>query len=194
MRMTVYGYTADGQLLKEDGPFSSDKVTNVYDGRFKIGLGNRCLHLLELVFLTGCTSTSSPYQGELEKLQGNWQLIYQQIDGDKIPDEQAARMFKGRMIFKGTKVIYAADLPGFYFEFRSRIDATKRPHAIDLEMRREGYDPDSREDRRDIGRRDFGIYVLRGDELLICWNDERRPNEFSAAAGTGNTLVVLKRK
>ncbi len=103
-------------------------------------------------------------------------------------------MFKGRMIFKGMKVIYAADLPGFYFEFKSRIDATKRPRTIDLETQREGYDPDSRGDRQDIGSRDFGIYAFRRDELLICWNDERRPNEFSAVAGTGNTLVVLRRK
>jgi RHS repeat-associated protein len=36
---TVYTYTAGGQLLKEDGPFTSDNVTNVYNGRLRTGLG-----------------------------------------------------------------------------------------------------------------------------------------------------------
>src|SRR5438105_1915152 len=89
----------------------------------------RYLQFFGLVFLTGCISTSSSYQGELKKLRGNWRLVYQQIDGHKLPDEQAARMFNGRMTFTGNKAVYAADLPGFYFEFKFRIDATRAtPH------------------------------------------------------------------
>jgi uncharacterized protein (TIGR03067 family) len=152
----------------------------------------RYLQFFALVFLTGCVSRPPSNEGELKKLQGNWRLVYQQIDGDKIPDEQAARMFKGRMIFTRDKVIYAADLPGFYFEFKPRIDPMKRPHRIDFEIRREGYH-DRPRDRHDIGSKFLGIYVLSGEDLLICWNDQRHPDEFSAAAGSGNTLVVLRR-
>jgi uncharacterized protein (TIGR03067 family) len=119
-------------------------------------------------------------------------MVYQQIDGHKLPDEQAARVFHGRMILTGDKVEYAADLPGFYFEFKALIDAAKDPHIIDLEIRRLGYTPD-RKNQNEIGSRTFGIYRLRGDNLLICWNDDKRPSEFSAATGTGNTVVVLKR-
>jgi RHS repeat-associated protein len=36
---TVYSYTAGGQLLTEDGPFSSDTVTNTYQNRLRVGLG-----------------------------------------------------------------------------------------------------------------------------------------------------------
>ncbi|HEV2211014.1 MAG TPA: RHS repeat-associated core domain-containing protein [Verrucomicrobiae bacterium] len=36
---TVYGYTAAGQLLSEDGPFASDTVTNGYSNRLRTGLG-----------------------------------------------------------------------------------------------------------------------------------------------------------
>jgi len=146
----------------------------------------RYLLLFGLVFLTACNSTSSLDQGDLKKLQGNWRLVYQQIDGNKIPDEQAARMFKGRMTFKRDKVVYAADLPGFYFEDSYSIDPAKRPHTIDLKIERA-------RDREDLGSSYLGIYILRGDDLLICWNEQGRPDEFSAAAGTGNTLVVLKR-
>ncbi|HEV2392764.1 MAG TPA: hypothetical protein VG146_10425, partial [Verrucomicrobiae bacterium] len=36
---TVYGYTAAGQLLTEDGPFANDTVTNTYSNRLRVGLG-----------------------------------------------------------------------------------------------------------------------------------------------------------
>jgi RHS repeat-associated protein len=36
---TVYTYLHGGQLLTEDGPFASDTVTNVYNGRLRTGLG-----------------------------------------------------------------------------------------------------------------------------------------------------------
>jgi uncharacterized protein (TIGR03067 family) len=153
----------------------------------------RYLQFFGLLFLTACISTSSSDRVELKKLQGNWRLMYQQINGDKIPDEQAAHMFNGRMTFTGDKAVYAVNLPGFYFEFRCRIDTTKQPHTIDLETLREGYEPNHK-NKKNIGSKSFGIYRLREDDLLICWNEQKRPNEFSAAAGTGNTLVVLKRK
>src|SRR5438270_7692303 len=35
---TIYTYDAAGQLLTEDGPFSSDTVTNTYSNRLRVGL------------------------------------------------------------------------------------------------------------------------------------------------------------
>ena len=35
---TKYTYTAAGQLLTEDGPFTSDTVTNTYSNRKRVGL------------------------------------------------------------------------------------------------------------------------------------------------------------
>ncbi|HEV2393366.1 MAG TPA: hypothetical protein VG146_13520 [Verrucomicrobiae bacterium] len=35
---TVYGYTAAGQLLTEDGPFANDTVTNTYSNRQRVAL------------------------------------------------------------------------------------------------------------------------------------------------------------
>ncbi len=35
---TVYGYTAVGQLLSEDGPFASDTVTNTYVNRLRTAM------------------------------------------------------------------------------------------------------------------------------------------------------------
>ena len=40
-----------------------------------------------------------------------------------------------------------------------------------------------------------GIYQLRGNELKICWSScgRRRPKDFTAAKGSGDFLVVLRR-
>jgi uncharacterized protein (TIGR03067 family) len=92
----------------------------------------RCLSFLSLVLFTGCVSTSSSNQSDLNKLQGDWLLVYEQTDRDVVPNEKAARAFHGRMTFTGDKAVYAADLPGFYFEFNCQVDGTNEPHTIDL--------------------------------------------------------------
>jgi len=39
-----------------------------------------------------------------------------------------------------------------------------------------------------------GIYKLEGDTLTICTDEDGRPTEFTANAGSGRQLMVLKRK
>jgi uncharacterized protein (TIGR03067 family) len=62
------------------------------------------------------------------------------------------------------------------------IDATKKPAALDLQ----------REGRSDVERT---IYRLEGDTLRICVGrpGRDRPKEFASTAGSGESLVVLKR-
>jgi len=153
----------------------------------------RFLPLLSLLLLIGCASTPTAPQSELGKLQGDWQLVYEQMDGMKVPNEEAARMFHGRMNFTGDNVVYAADLPGFYFEYKCKVDATSEPGTIDLKTLRIGY-KHSRDTDKYLGSTTLGIYRRNGNYLLICWNDDRRPTNFLATTENGNTLVVLKRK
>ena len=88
------------------------------------------------------------------------------------------------MVFKGERVRYTVQLPGFDFEFAYKLDPTKKPKAIDLEFT-------STPDRKGIGMKFQGIYALDGDDLRICYDAEKRPTEFT---GKGkSTLVVLKR-
>jgi len=50
----------------------------------------------------GCVSEKNSAKSEIQKLQGTWQLVYQQMDGKKLPDQKAAEMVldqSGQAIF-----------------------------------------------------------------------------------------------
>jgi hypothetical protein len=49
-------------------------------------------------------------------------------------------------------------------------------------------------DKKGIGLKTFGIYLLENDTLKICHSKTNRPTDFNAGEGLHNTLVVLKRK
>jgi len=66
-------------------------------------------------------------------------------------------------------------------ETRFRLDPDKEPSEIDVDMGGQ------------IGR---GIYLLGGDGLRIVHGEvgRARPTQFAAPAGSGLTLLVLKRE
>jgi len=51
----------------------------------------------------GCTSEKNSVALEAAKLRGTWQLVYQEMNGQKLPDEKTAEMFHGKMVFAGDK-------------------------------------------------------------------------------------------
>ena len=136
---------------------------------------------------TGCIAKKGSANSDKQKLQGTWQLVYQQKDGKKLPDERAAKMFHGRVVFVGDKLHYSVELPGFDFEFAYKLHPERQPKAIDLQFTHTG-------DRKDVGERAFGIYSLEGDNLKICHSDVTRPTDFNAEQGSSNVLIVLKRR
>ena len=46
-------------------------------------------------------------------MRGTWPLVYQEMNGQKVPDEKAAEMLHGKMVFTGDKIHYSAELQGF---------------------------------------------------------------------------------
>ncbi len=120
-------------------------------------------------------------------LQGTWRLLYQESGGKKLPDEKAAEMFDGKMVFKGSEVRYTVQLPGFDFKFSYALNAAQRPTGIDLKLL-------AAPDGKDTGKTMMGICRLDGDTLEICYNAAKRPSEFVAAEGSDNVLIVLKKK
>lgn len=136
---------------------------------------------------TGCTAEKNSAKLEMEKLQGTWQLVYQQINDKKLPDEKTAEMLEGKMVFAGDKIRYTVDLPGFDFEFTYKLHPDQLPKAIDLQLT-------APLDKQGIGLKTFGIYLLEDDTLKICHSKTNRPTDFNAGEGLHNTLIVLKRK
>ena len=124
---------------------------------------------------------------EIKKLQGTWLLSYQQMNGTKLPDEVQAEKFHGKMVFIGHKINYSVELPGFAFTFVYKIHPDQQPDAIDLELTDTVHE-------QGVGQKFFGIYLLEGDALKICYNKNQRPTHFAAGAGSQNSLIVLKRK
>ncbi len=131
------------------------------------------------------TSSKSSTELEIEKLQGTWQLVYQQSNGKKLPDEKTAEMLHGKMVFDGDKLRYTVELQGFDFEFTYKLHLNQQPKAIDMQLTNVS-------DKKGIGQKLFGIYLLEKDDLKICYSETKRPADFDAGEGSHNVLIVLK--
>jgi uncharacterized protein (TIGR03067 family) len=116
------------------------------------------------------------------KYEGVWQVVSLEIDGNKTDEQDAKKItvvneadgkwrleVDGKVIARGT----------------SEIDPTKKPKAIDLT----GTEGD------DKGKTVLGIYEIGDDERKVCYAKAgmERPDDFSAPAGSGRILAVLKR-
>jgi uncharacterized protein (TIGR03067 family) len=115
---------------------------------------------------------------ELAKLQGTWQLVSAETDGKKDPEEQVKKI---RVVIKGSQhSVYFGD-KAVVENVRFDLDPTKKPKTTD----------DTLEDGRVIR----GIYELDGDTLRSCVGGigKQRPTEFTAKAGSGQTLRIFRR-
>jgi uncharacterized protein (TIGR03067 family) len=115
-------------------------------------------------------------QKEQEKLQGTWQVLRQEYDGD---DEN----------FQDNKLVITADKITFKEKqgektWTYKLDPAKQPKTIDLTTEVKG---------KTIQW--TGIYQLNGDTLRICASEKGkdRPTEFTCPKGSRLTLYVLKR-
>lgn len=139
------------------------------------------------MLLAGCRSEQDSTQAEREILQGKWALVYQQMDGRKVPDEEVAESLRGQMEFVGEKIHYSVELPGFDFRFSYRLHPEQQPKGIDLMVM-------ATPDGKGVGQTTFGIYRMQGGTLEICHSKTNRPTAFSAEEGSHNVLIALKRE
>ena len=116
------------------------------------------------------------------KYEGVWQVVSLEIDGNKTDEQDAKKITvvneadgKWRLEVDG-KVIARG---------MSEIDPTMKPKAIDLT----GTEGD------DKGKTVLGIYEIGDGERKVCYTTAgtQRPDDFSAPAGSGHILAVLKR-
>jgi uncharacterized protein (TIGR03067 family) len=114
-----------------------------------------------------------------ERLQGTW--IIQSSERDGQADEGSK---EDTVIFNGDSVTVMTKDREQKATFK--LNASKNPKTID-------FTPSEESEKDKVV---LGIYSLDKDELKVCFTEPggERPTEFSAKAGTGHHLHILKRK
>src|SRR5262249_29705787 len=118
---------------------------------------------------------------EMARLEGEWTMVSGEIEGQPMPEafrKTARRVAKG----DETTVTMGGQL---FMKAKYTVDPVRRPRTIDYAMT----GGPSR------GKTQLGIYELDGNTVKFCFASpgKERPTEFSAKAGSGQTLSVWKR-
>jgi uncharacterized protein (TIGR03067 family) len=115
---------------------------------------------------------------DMEKLQGEWNVVEGELDGEKIGPLQVPRVG-----FAGSDCLISGQ-----GQFRFSLDTTAQPKRINFSLK-----------TGDKEVKLTGIYLLEGDDLKLCWNrKEAAPTptrfDFILKRGAGHNLLILKRK
>jgi|SRR5579884_877257 len=115
-----------------------------------------------------------------KKIEGDWQGVSLEQDGNKNDD---AENFTVKIKDGKYEAKMGDETSG---KGKLKLDPSKKPHAIDIMV----------EEGAASGQTQLGIYEVKDDMLKVCFAqpDKPRPTEFSAKEGSGNTLIVLKRR
>jgi uncharacterized protein (TIGR03067 family) len=121
---------------------------------------------------------------DAKSLQGTWQAVGLEANGDKRPDDEAKEL---KIVFKGD-VVFAVKPEGEGRKVKFKLDSSKTPNAIDLIAI----------DGPDEGKVATGIYELQNGQLKLCINlfgkdTTQRPTEFKTQPGNGVCFAVLER-
>ena len=119
-------------------------------------------------------------ENDLDKLQGTWNIISIEADGDKMP---IASVDGAKIIVTGSN--FKSLGMGAVYEGTVELDEKKLPKTFNLHFT-VGHA---------AGTRHVGIYKLRGNKWTICLatTGTRRPREFATKAGSGLVLESLER-
>jgi uncharacterized protein (TIGR03067 family) len=115
---------------------------------------------------------------DLDKLQGTWNIITLEMDGQSMSPGGSQIVIKGsRFTTKAMGAEYGGSL---------KVDESKKPKTFDLKFT----------SGPEKGNTSLGIYELEGDEWRICLTvtGKKRPTRFAAAPGSGVALETLTRE
>jgi uncharacterized protein (TIGR03067 family) len=151
-------------------------------GEFKTGPGSGTVLMVLKRVKPGCADEhpvafvapgDKKGKTDQELIQGKWVVASGEKDGKEAPADIVGKLaftFEG-----GTLTVRAGEQAKF------KLDATKKPKAIDITIEGKG----------DVK----GIYELTGDTLKLCVGEPgtERPTEFKSPAGSRAVYVVFKR-
>jgi uncharacterized protein (TIGR03067 family) len=114
---------------------------------------------------------------DLDGLQGTWNIVSLEMDGQKMPGAGA------RIVVRGDR--FTTIGMGATYEGTVAVHQTTVPKSFDLHF----------EEGSEKGNINLGIYELDGDKWKICLatRGSGRPREFAAPPGTGIALEILER-
>jgi uncharacterized protein (TIGR03067 family) len=133
----------------------------------------RYLLVLGIIALAGLAKSQ---EGEGGSLRGAWEVTRF--------GEGPAPQGKLAVTFSDGKAAWSLD-GRVFVEHAVTLDPGRNPRAIDLSLT----------DNSGKIATQQGIYRIDGDSVTVCMmtGPGRRPTEFKADKGTGNSLIVLKR-
>jgi uncharacterized protein (TIGR03067 family) len=138
--------------------------------------------LLVLALGMGAEGTKEDAAKDLKKMQGDWVVVSMEVDGMRIPDDDAQALFR---TVKGDEYTISRyrKMAG---KGTIKLDATKTPRAIDA------IPGGAAAKSKPI----LGIYEFDGEKLKLCFArpDMPRPTEFRSKEGSGHTLTVWQRE
>ncbi len=115
---------------------------------------------------------------DLETLQGTWNIVTLEMDGQKLPAGGAQILIKGKRF---TTTAMGATYAGMI-----AVEEKNTPKTFDLKFT----------SGPEKGNTNFGIYELDGDTWKICLSitGKDRPKEFTTKTGSGHALETLQRE
>jgi uncharacterized protein (TIGR03067 family) len=139
--------------------------------------------LLVLAFASGAEGPNEDAAAkDLKRMEGDWVVVSMEVDGMKVPDEDAMAYFRS---VKGDQYTVSRyrKVAG---KGTIKLDVTKKPRAIDALPGGAGGE----------GKSLLGIYEFDGNKLKLCFArpGAARPTEFSSKEGSGHNLTVWQRE
>jgi uncharacterized protein (TIGR03067 family) len=114
---------------------------------------------------------------DLESLQGTWNIVSLEMDGQPMPSGEACIRIKSSR--------FTTTAMGGEYSGRVELDESTSPKSFNLRF----------EQGPETGNTSYGIYELDGDTWKICLTlrGGTRPAKFATRPGSGLALEVLKR-
>jgi uncharacterized protein (TIGR03067 family) len=138
------------------------------------------LPLVLLVGLLAGPAMAQDARKELDRLQGTWQVVSLEVNGEKAPAE-ALKDFK--LLIKGDRASH--QVGETTEESLLKLDPSRNPRTVDFVI----------VGGTDKGKTMLGIYKLEGDMLTFCVAQPGtdRPREFGSKPKSNIGLIVLRR-